>query len=88
MQAPQELFESSSTEIYLSEVQRKISSGERKIELDFSQCKSMSAYTVARLIALQKENQGSETKISLLNIQPDIKAMLTALHLDKLLFLI
>ena len=85
MKAPQELFESSSTELYLSEVQRNISSGERQIELDFSQCKSVSAYTIARLISLQKDNEGSDTKISLIQVKPDIMAMLKALHLDKLL---
>ena len=85
MKAPQELFESSSTEMYLSEIQRKISSGERKIDLDFSECKSLSAYTVARLISLQKDNEGSATKITLIQVKPDIKAMLKALHLDKLL---
>ena len=85
MKAPQELFESSSTEKYLSEVQRLVSSGERKIDLDFSQCQSVSAYTIARLISLLKDNEGSQTKITITQVQPDIRAMLTALHLDRLL---
>jgi ABC-type transporter Mla MlaB component len=85
MKAPQELFESSSTELYLSEIQRKISSGERKIDLDFSQCQAISAYTLARLISLQKENEGSETKITINQMQTNILSMIKALHLDKLL---
>jgi anti-anti-sigma regulatory factor len=85
MKAPSELFESSSTELYLSEIQRRISAGEKKIELDFSDCQAVSAYTIARLISLQKEHRSSDTKIALVKVQTDIKDMIKALHLDKLL---
>ena len=85
MKAPSELFESSSTELYLSEIQRRISGGEREIELDFSECRAVSAYTMARLISLQKENKSSDTKISLIQVNTDIKDLIKALHLDKLL---
>jgi anti-anti-sigma regulatory factor len=85
MKAPEDLFEQVYTEKFLIALQSKAGAGEKTLEVDCSECLAMSAYTISRLVSLNKQLKNDGGKLLITSLRPNVRELFKLLHLDELL---
>lgn len=85
MKAPEDLFEQVYTEKFLIALQSKASAGEKSLVVDCSDCMAMSAYTISRLVNLNKQLKNDGGKLEITRLKPDLRELFKLLHFDELI---
>lgn len=81
--APAHLFDQVVIDEFLLEVDQKLGTGAKELEIDLSSCKALSAYGVSQLLQADTRAKEAGGSVKLSNASRELKELLGLIFLDN-----